>query len=123
MLYDEKVTGVPRSTIALALRAEGIVVGTGYTKPMYAYPLYLKRIAFGRGGFPFTAGAGRTYAKGDCPVAEKLLSESFLWFYHVHRPLGDAEMDQVLAVFHKVFGALDKLEDFDPAGLKLAYKW
>ena len=123
MLYDEKATGVPRSTIALALRAEGIVVGTGYAKPMYAYPMYLRRLAFGRGGFPFSAGAGRTYKKGDCPVAEGLLGERFLWFYHVHRPLGDAEMDQVAACFKKVWGALDRLKDFDPSGRKLAYKW
>jgi len=123
MLYDESVTGVPRTTIALAVRAEGIALGTGYVKPMYAYPMYLKKIAFGKGGFPFSASSGRTYKKGDCPVAEELLSKRFLWFYHVHRPLGDAEMDQVIAAFKKVFGALDKLKDFDPTGRKLAYKW
>ena len=123
MLYDEAATGVPRATIAMAIRAEGVVVGTGYTKPMYAYPMYVKKIAFGRGGFPFSAGAARTYAKGDCPVAEELLYKRFLWFYHVHRPLGDVEMDQVIAAFHKVFGALDKLKNFDPSGRKLAYKW
>lgn len=123
MLYDAAATGVPRATIALALRAEGVVVGTGYTKPMYAYPMYQRRIAFGRGGFPFSAGSGREYKKGDCPVGEKLLAEKFLWFYHVHRPLGDAEMDSVAAAFRKVWGALDRLKDFDPAGRKLAYKW
>lgn len=123
LLYDEKATGVPRAKILHALRAEGVPVGSGYVKPMYAYPLYQKRVAFGRGGFPFTAGSDRRYADGDCPVAEDLLYSKFIWFYHVNRPNGDAEMAEVAAAFRKVFGALDALRDWDPSGRKLAYKW
>ncbi len=123
MLYDEAATKVPRVNIVHALRAEGIPVGTGYVKPMYAYPMFLKRTAFGRGGFPFSAGSGRAYAKGDCPVAEELLYKKFLWFYHVNRPNGEAEMADVVAAFRKVFGALDRLREWDPTGRKLAYKW
>jgi len=29
----------------------------------------------------------------------------------------------VAAAFRKVWGALDRLKDFDPSGRKLAYKW
>lgn len=123
MLYDEGRAGVPRASVVHALRAEGVPVGTGYTRLMYENPLFLRRRALGRGGFPFTAGRDVVYRRGDCPVAERLVRERFIWFYHVNRPNGEKDMQDVVDAFRKVFGALDALKDFDPSGRKLAYKW
>ncbi len=127
MLYDERETGVPRVNIVHALRAEGIPIGTGYSKTMYEHPMFLKRVAFGSKGFPFTLhgsnGQSQRYQKGDCPVAEDLLKRRFVWFYHVNRPNTEKDMKDVATAFAKVWENLGEIKDWDPAGKKLAYKW
>lgn len=127
VLYDEGKTGVPREKIVHALRAEGIPAGTGYTRLMYENPLFLKRIAFGSKGFPFTAsggdGQGVSYRRGMTPVAEDLVRRRFLWFYHLNRPNTLKDMEDAARAFEKVFSRLEALKEWDPSGRKLAYKW
>lgn len=127
LLYDEAVTGVARLNVVHALRAEGIPIGTGYAKLMHHTPLYQRRIAFGRRGFPFTLrganGQSVHYTDLPTPVADELLSKRFLWFYHVNRPNTSKDMDDVARAFKKVFCNLDALKDWQPGGRKLAYKW
>lgn len=121
LLYDESATGVPRVKIVHALRAEGIPVGTGYTRLMHENPLFRRRIAFGTKGFPFSLQNGS--AAPNTPIAEDLVRRKFLWFYHVNRPCGRREMTDVAAAFRKVFASLDALKAWDPSGKRLAYKW
>lgn len=73
MKYDEQVIGVPRDIFVKAVQAEGVPLFAGYVKPIYLEPLYQKKIAFGKYGYPFTA-AHRPieYHLGDCPVAERM---------------------------------------------------
>ena len=105
-LYDDDATGIERELLVAALRAEGVPVGTGYVRLMYENPMFLRRIAFGAGGAPWTAGAAPstvTYRRGQCPVAEKLIYERFLWFYHVAHPSTPEDMEDVARAVEKVF--------------------
>ncbi len=54
VIYDAAKMGLPREVFVAALRAEGMPVGTGYVRPMYANPTFLNRIAYGSAGCPWT---------------------------------------------------------------------
>jgi dTDP-4-amino-4,6-dideoxygalactose transaminase len=104
-LFDAKRAGCPRDVFVAAIRAEGVPVGTGYVRPIYESPTFLRRIAHGKQGWPWTAGPSPspvTYRKGQCPVAESLLAEQFIWVYHVAYPSKREDMLDVAAAFHKV---------------------
>ena len=111
-LYDADRAGCPRDVFAAAVRAEGVPIGTGYVRTMYECPTFLRRIALGKTGWPWTAGPTPSpvkYSRGQCPVAESLLAERFLWIYHVAHPSTKHDMDDVAAVFHKVGAHLPEL--------------
>jgi dTDP-4-amino-4,6-dideoxygalactose transaminase len=111
-LYDADAMGLPREIFVAALRAEGIPVGTGYARPLYAAPTFLKKIAYGRDGYPWRAGGEESpvaYAMGMCPVAERLLDEEFLWFYHIAYPSTAEDMADIVAALHKLVAARDSL--------------
>lgn len=125
LLYDAEVTGVERHKILAALRAEGIPVSSGYLRTMYENPIFLKQLAYGRGGCPWSChlyNLKRRYRVGDCPVAENLLREKFIWFYHINRPNGIREMKYVVRAFKKVF---EKLAILHKVKIKkrIDYKW
>jgi len=125
VLYDAEATGVERSKIIAALRAEGIPVGSGYLKTMYENQIFLKKVAYGREQCPWNchlADFKKDYRSGDCPVAEKLLRESFIWFYHINRPNGIEDMKDVVRAFNKVFENIEvlKRENFNT---EVGYKW
>lgn len=124
--YNEIVTQVPRSKVVDAIRAEGITIGTSYLRLMYENPVFLKRIAYGTQGCPFTCpfGSGNVhYNHGDCPVGEDLIQNKFIWFHHIHRPNNKEDMKTVVEAFKKVFGHLDELKSWVPLEKKLVYKW
>jgi dTDP-4-amino-4,6-dideoxygalactose transaminase len=106
-LYDARAMGISRAAFVAALRAEGIPVGTGYLRPMYANPTFLNHVAFGARGCPWTCreGAPAQYRKGMCAVAERLLDEEFLWFYHIAYASTEADMHEIGAAVRKVVGA------------------
>jgi dTDP-4-amino-4,6-dideoxygalactose transaminase len=111
-LYDAKRADCPRDVFAAAIRAEGVPVGTGYVRTMYESPTFLRRIALGKGGWPWTAGASPSpvhYQRGQCPVAEALLGEQFIWIYHVAHPSTKEDMLDVAAAFHKVAAHLPQI--------------
>jgi perosamine synthetase len=105
ILYDAATAGLPRSLFVAALREEGVPVGTGYARPMYAAPLFTKRVAYGRDGWPWKWNGGESnvvYAKGMCPVAEELLGERFIWLYHIAYSSTADDMREVAAAIRKV---------------------
>jgi dTDP-4-amino-4,6-dideoxygalactose transaminase len=125
MLYDEKITGVGRSKVLAALRAEGIPVGSGYLRTMYENPIFLKRVAYGKDNCPWSChlyGTKREYKQGDCPVAEGLLRKAFIWFYHINRPNTISDMRDVIKAFRKVFADLGALKRNKIEGA-IGYKW
>ena len=122
-LYDVTEMGIPREVFVAALRAEGVPVGTGYVRPMYANPTFLRRAAYGAQGCPWTCRRGeeaaneRHYARGMCPVAERLLDEQFLWFYHIAHASTEGDMLDIARAVRKVAGQRERLKEAKAAEL------
>lgn len=125
MFYDEKKTGVERSKVLAALKAEGIPVGSGYVRTMYENPVFLRKIAYGGDHCPWAChlyGLKREYKTGDCPVAENLIKKKFIWFYHLNHPNTTGDMQSVISAFKKVFVNVALLREKNVT-VKLGYKW
>lgn len=125
LIYDSQATGVRREKILAALRAEGIPAGSGYLRTMYENPIFLKKIAYGREQCPWSChlyNLRREYKSGDCPVAEKLLREKFIWLYHIHRPNDIDDMKDIVKAFEKIFENIELLNR-NEIDVKIGYKW
>lgn len=112
MKYDAMATGIPRGLFAEAVRGEGFPLRAGYVKPIYLEPLYQNKICFGKDGFPFTANPGNaalSYAKGICPVTERLDENDILLTNITYPPLTEADMDSFVAACAKVLDNRDAL--------------
>jgi dTDP-4-amino-4,6-dideoxygalactose transaminase len=110
--YDRAAMGMPRDLFVAALREEGIPIGTGYVRPMYANPMFLKKVAFGRNGSPWRENGHVSkveYRHGQCPEAEALLKETFLWFYHIAYSSTEQDMRDIGRAVRKVVAGRDKL--------------
>ena len=112
LVYQRRETGIDRKTIFAALQAEGVPISGGYQN-LHLLPIYQKRIAYGKLGFPWTADFYRgqvSYAKGICPLAEFLHDESFLQIGLCSHTFHDHEIDLVVDAFRKVWDHLDELK-------------
>jgi perosamine synthetase len=115
-LRPELLEMVDRSTLARALRAEGIPVMTGYVKPIYLQPLYQQRLGRGRRGCPWTCGHWTgtvSYEHGICPVTERLWEQELMLLDVCRAPLTVRDTDDVADAFEKVLGSLDELRVLD----------
>lgn len=115
-LFDEMAAGATRNRFIEAVKAElpatalreleGQQIGVGYTKPLYLLPLFQKRIAFGREGYPFTMATGErsvSYEKGICPVAERLYEHELFAHEFMRPPATREDLDDVVRAFEKVY--------------------
>lgn len=112
ILYSEAETGIPRELFARAVQAEGFTLRPGYVKPIYLEPLYQKKLCFGRNGFPFSANprnAQISYAKGLCPVVERLAERELMVTNIIYPPLTEADMDAFVTACRKVLDNRDAL--------------
>jgi dTDP-4-amino-4,6-dideoxygalactose transaminase len=123
--YDETVTGLPRTAIIRALRAElapsvlredeGPLVGPYYGKPLYLFPMFQQMIAYGDKHCPFKCphyGGTADYSPGICPTAETVLGGGVIFHELMRPPATHADLDDFVAAIHKVFGRLDALRDW-----------
>lgn len=114
LTLDPDVLGVSRTKIVDALKAEGVPgLGVGYQN-IHLLPVFRHRIAYGTGGFPWTSpytDREISYAPGLCPVAERLHTETFFFLNLCMYEYEDADIDLVIAAFHKVWANLDLLKD------------
>ncbi len=112
MLYDARVTGLPRSLFVKAVNAElptpttwdQTVLAEAYVKPLYLAPLYQRRTALGRHGFPWSVNpdVAYDYGAGLCPTVERLHFEQMVFTPIVREPLAESDMDDVAAAIRKV---------------------
>ncbi len=110
MKFDEKAAGMSRQLFAKAVRAEGFPLTAGYVRPLYLEPLYQRRIAFGKNGFPFSAHPGPLdYSRGICPVVERLQDHDLIWTGAIYPPLTNAHADNFVAAMDKVLRHRDAL--------------
>jgi len=84
----------------------------GYVRPLYKLPVFQRRIAIGREGWPFTL-SNRTYPNGLCPVAERLHNEEAIVFEPcAYQPDADT-VERLGAAIRKVHALRDELVSYD----------
>lgn len=113
MRFDHKAIGISRATFMDALKAEGVPFSAGYVRPLYLLPLFQQKIATGSAGFPFTL-SNRQYARGLCPVVERMHYEELLGFVLCTYNLNEHMAEQIVAAIRKVHSHaadLRKLEE------------
>ena len=98
---DEERLGVSREKFSKALMAEGFPHFLGYVNPLYMLPVFQRRVAIGRDGWPFTL-SKRQYFKGLCPVAEKMYEKELLCFETCAFRIDDRGLADLIAAFRKV---------------------
>lgn len=112
LTLDVDRLGVSRELIIKALEAEGVIgLMRGYTN-LHMLPMYQNKIAYGSKGFPWTLNEARqdiNYAKGICPVAEKLHDKTFMGFLMCLHDLSEEDIDLIVSAFEKVWENLDNL--------------
>jgi len=107
---DGNKLGVTRDAFAKALNAEGIPFGAGYVRPIYLEPMYQKKIAYGKCGWPFTGGGDVDYSRGICPVAERMHEKELLVTGVCKYPHTKEDIDDVVKAFEKIFSNIDELK-------------
>ncbi len=105
---DPVALGTTRAAFAAALTAEGVPNAEGYVRPVYQLPLFQRRIAIGREGFPFTQ-SNRSYPKGLCPVVEAMHETHVLQFQPVSWDADDEQVDMLIEAIRKVHRAAGHL--------------
>ena len=111
LVYNAELTGVSRTRLIEALTAEGVSVAGGYQN-IHLLPMFQKKIAYGSRGFPWRMGdeeSDVSYAKGICPVAEKLHDESFMALPMCLYEFTDEDIDSIADAFRKVWHHMDSL--------------
>ena len=113
MVLDTELLGVSRATLVRALQAEGVTgLASGYQN-VHLLPIFQRKVAYGSHGFPWTSDICHrevSYAKGICPIAERLHEETFLAFAMCLHDLSDSDVDLIASAFHKVWGQLEQLK-------------
>ena len=110
--FDESIVGVSRDRFVDALNAEGIPMVKGYTEPLYLEPMYQRRIAYGRDGFPWSYPAWKgsvDYSPGSCPVIERLYYRELMCTDVCHAQISESDLLDVVAAFEKVYANLSEL--------------
>ena len=112
MLLDPTELPVSRSRIIEALEAEGVpALSAGYAC-VHLLPMYQHKIAYGSSGFPWSSDICRrdvSYAKGICPVAERLHDTTYLGYEMCQYQMSDSEVDLFVAAFQKVWAQMESL--------------
>ncbi len=100
--YDEDLLGVSISKFSEALNAEGFPNWTGYSEPLYLLPIFQKKIAIGKDGWPFNL-SQNSYQKGICPVAERLHEKELICFETCAYEISDENIKLLIKAFIKVY--------------------
>ena len=107
---QDRMMNVPRSAFLKAARAEGLPIGTGYGKPVYAFPAFAEH-SFGARGCPVNCkhyGRKRSYAALNLPACERAAYHEQLTISH-RIFLYKENIPKIAAALHKVHAHLDEL--------------
>jgi perosamine synthetase len=110
--YDERSMGVSRATFVEALQSEGVPCFSGYVRPLYMLPIFQKRVAIGRDGFPFNL-SDRRYEPGQCPTAERLFEKEFIGIECCAWKIDDELPAMFIDAFRKVCEARSDLAAYE----------
>lgn len=106
MTLEPEFIDLSRAEIVAALRAEGVPALVDRYPTLHLLPAFQKKIAFGNQGFPWVsefASRDVDYAKGICPVAERLNDEMFLGLLLCEYEFSSTDLDDIVTAFHKVW--------------------
>ena len=113
IILEPSDLGVSRERIFNALKSEGLInISEGYVN-VHLLPIFQKKIAFGKNGFPWVTTSGNSnvsYQKGICPVAERLHDETYLSIGLGGLDLSEKDVKKIGATFRKVWANLDQLK-------------
>ena len=113
MQIKYKEIGISRDKIFDALVAEGVPGLSKTFANLHLLPMYQKKIAYGKNGFPWTSDICKrevNYKKGICPVAEELHDRSYIGFQMCLFELSDEEIELIVSAFKKVWNNLNLLK-------------
>jgi perosamine synthetase len=129
--FDSEIIGISRNLFLRAVAAElpkprfwdTTPFAEGYVKPLYLNPIYQKKIAIGRKGFPFNFNPGITYEypKGLCPVTEKLYEEELLLSPLVREGMDIQDIKDFADAIEKVAGSSRELRTLSNLTAELPY--
>lgn len=100
--------GVSREIFSRALRAEGFPHEVGYLAPLYRLPLFRRRIAIGKEGWPFSL-SDRRYDGPLCPVSERLYENEVLQYQPPSWDVDDELAHKLVEAVRKVHAARHEL--------------
>jgi dTDP-4-amino-4,6-dideoxygalactose transaminase len=96
--WSDERSGIPRDAVAAALRAEGIPVATSVGRLMSDNELFRRRLAYGRGHYPFPA----DWRVQEVPNAQRVHDREYLAFFLAGWPNTTEDMDDIAAAFAKI---------------------
>ena len=106
IVLDLKLLKMNRNKIYNALLGEGLkCISEGYTN-LHLLPIFQKKIAYGKFGFPWKIGRSISkvnYKKGICPTAEALHNKNFIMLELCMHEFTNREVNLVIRVFKKVW--------------------
>ncbi len=112
ILLKEKEIKIKREKIVNALQKEGLEgLSNGYVN-LHLLPIFQKKIAYGRKGFPWKTNFYKkniNYSKGICPVAEKLNEKYFIGYQMCMFELSNKEINIFIKTFKKVWDNLNEI--------------
>lgn len=111
MLIKENILGVKRNKLYSALSKEGVPGLVKSYANLHLLPMYQKKIAYGRKGFPWTLGRKNiSYKKGICPVAEDIEDNQFLALMLQEYDFSNSDINLIIKAFKKVWSRIDQLK-------------
>ena len=104
MILDLNIIKKSRAYIVKLLKSEGVDgLWPGYYN-LHLFPLYQKKIAYGKKGFPWSIYNKKiSYKKGICPIAESLHDNNFLGFKVIQFDLNKKDILNISKAFQKVW--------------------
>jgi len=109
---QDRMKDIPRSAFLKAARAEGLPLGTGYGRPVYAFPAFAEH-SFGARGCPVNCkhyGGKINYAAVSLPASERAAYQEQLTISHPIF-LYKENIPKIAAALHRVYAHLDELRE------------
>ena len=106
MLLDMKLN---RDTIYNALVAEGIPYLAKEFSLIHLLPMYQKKIAYGKSGYPWNGSnynGNVEYTYGICPIAENIIKERYMNFGLGLVVMDKNKITKIIDTFNKVWDEL-----------------
>jgi perosamine synthetase len=109
--WDEGTTGVSRNVAAAALRKEGIPTATGVGRLMSDHPMFLRKLAYGAAGWPFSKQVD--YDPARLPIAHRVHDKEYLGLFLMGWPNREKDMDDIARAFEKLSLNLSALRAYE----------